>query len=81
MILIQISMKMRKRARSLGYTVDDLGSILVRDREGNFSLRLRVQTGCGSHPVSSPMSNRISYPRYKAAGAWSWPPTSSQCRG
>jgi len=32
-------------------------------------------------PASYPMGNRGSFPRSKAAGAWSWRLISIQCRG
>jgi hypothetical protein len=44
---------------------------------GNFSRHHRVQTGSGVHPASYPMGTRGSFPEGKAAGAWSWPPTST----
>jgi len=40
----------------------DRGSIPGRDNDEIFSLRHRVQTGSGAHPVSSPMVNAGSYP-------------------
>jgi hypothetical protein len=61
-----------------GYGLDDRGS-LVRfpAGAGNFSLHHRVQTGSGAHPASYPMGTRGSFPGGKAAGARSWPLTSS----
>jgi hypothetical protein len=47
---------------------------------GNFSLH-RVQTSSGAHPASCPTGIRGSLPGGKAAGAWSWPVASIQCRG
>jgi len=49
---------------------------------GNFSLHYRcVHTGSGPHPSSYPMGTSDPFPGGKAAGAWSWPLTSIQCRG
>jgi hypothetical protein len=62
---------------ALGYGLDNGGS---RDRfpawAGNCSLHHRIQNGSGAHPASYPMGTRDSFPRGKAAGAWSWPLTS-----
>jgi hypothetical protein len=44
---------------------------------GNFSLRQRVQTGSGAHLASYPMGTKGSFLGSKAAGAWSWPFTST----
>jgi len=38
---------------------------------GNFSLRHRAQTGSGGHPAAYPVGTGGSFPRSKAAGAWS----------
>jgi len=43
---------------------------------GNFSLHHRIQNGSGAHPASYPMGTRGSFPAGKAAGPWSWQPTS-----
>jgi len=43
---------------------------------GFFSLRHRVQTGYGVHPVSYPMDTERSFLGDKVAEAWSWPLTS-----
>jgi hypothetical protein len=48
---------------------------------GNFSLHHRVQNVSGAHRASYPMGTRDSFPGGKAAGTWSWPFTSVQCRG
>jgi hypothetical protein len=63
--------------------MDDWGSRLrFPPRAGNFSLRHRVQNVSGSHPPSYPLGTRSSFPGGgRAAGAWSWPLTSSLCRG
>jgi hypothetical protein len=42
----------------------------------NFAHHHRVQNGSGPHPTSYPMGTRVSFPRGKAARAWSWPLTS-----
>jgi hypothetical protein len=47
----------------------------------NFSLHHSVQTGSGAHPASYPMGTRYSFPGGEVAGAWSWPLTSTSCRG
>jgi len=60
--------------------LDDLSSISGRGREGIFSLSYRVQIVSGVYPASYPMGIR-GFPGGKAAGAWSWPLTSIQCRG
>jgi hypothetical protein len=46
-----------------------------------FSLHHRVQNGSGAHSSSCPLSAKVSFPRNKAAEAWSWPLTSIECRG
>jgi hypothetical protein len=67
---------------ALGYRLDDRGSRVRFPAEaGNFSLHHRVQNGSGAHPASYPMDNWGSFLGGKAAGAWSWPLTSIQCRG
>jgi hypothetical protein len=48
---------------------------------GNFSLHHLVQTCSGAHPASYIMCTRGSFPGGEAAGTWSWPLTSIQCRG
>jgi hypothetical protein len=45
-----------------------------------FSLLHVVQTGSGVH-LTYPMGTGGSFSGDKAAGAWSWPLTSNQCRG
>jgi len=40
-----------------------------------------VQNGSGAHPASYPMVTRGSSSGVKAAGEWSWPLTSTYCRG
>jgi hypothetical protein len=57
---------------------DDWGSIPGRGWE--FSPRHHVQSGSGAHLASYPMGTRGSFPRGKAAVAWSWPLTSIKCR-
>jgi hypothetical protein len=47
----------------------------------DFSFLHSVQTGSGTQPASYPMGTGGSFPGGKAAGAWSWPLTSIQCRG
>jgi hypothetical protein len=62
----------------LGYGLDDRGSrVRFSAGAGNFSLHHSVQNGSGSHPASYPMGTRGSFSAGKAAGAWSWPLTSS----
>jgi hypothetical protein len=57
------------------YGLDDRG---VGVRVGSeFSLLHVVQTGSGAHPASYPMGTGGSFPGGKAAGARSWPLTSS----
>jgi hypothetical protein len=63
---------------ALGYVLDDRGSrVRFPTGAGNFSLHHRVQNGSGAHPASYPRGTRGSFPGGKAAGAWSWPFTSS----
>jgi hypothetical protein len=45
-------------------------------QDKSFFLHLNVQTGCGVHPATYQVDTKS-----KAAGAWSWPLTSMQCRG
>jgi hypothetical protein len=67
---------------ALGYGLDDRSSrVRFPAGAGNVSLHHRVQNGSGAHPASYPMGTRGSFPGGKAAGAWSWPLTSIQCRG
>jgi hypothetical protein len=52
------------------YGLDDrMIGIRVPAGAGNFSLRHRVQTDSGAHPVSHPMGTGGSFPGGKAAGA------------
>jgi hypothetical protein len=63
---------------ALDYGLDDRGSrVRFPTGSGNFSLHHRVQNGSGTHPATYPMGTRGSFPGGKAAGAWSWPLTSS----
>jgi hypothetical protein len=54
-----------------GYGLDNWGV--------EFSLLHNVQTGSGAHSAY-PMGTGVSFRGSKAAGAWSWPLTSNQCR-
>jgi hypothetical protein len=55
---------------ALGYGLDDWGSrVRFPVGAGNFSLRHRVQNGCGAHPASCPMGTKYPFPGGKAAGA------------
>jgi hypothetical protein len=45
------------------------------------SLHHRIQNGSGAHRASYPMGTGGSFPGGKAAGTWSWPLISIQCRG
>jgi len=65
----------------LGYRLDDRVSFTGSGNDGMFSLWHRIQTGSGAHPASYQMITGVSFPRDKAAGAWSWPLTSILCRG
>jgi hypothetical protein len=57
-------------AKTLGYGLDDQGSIPGTSNDGNFSLRHRVQTDSGTRSASYPMGTGEGvYPRGKAAGA------------
>jgi hypothetical protein len=59
----------RSRVSSVGYGLDDQGSIPGRGDDGNISLRYRVQTDSGPHPASYAMGTGGSYPEDRAAGA------------
>jgi hypothetical protein len=62
-----------------GYGLDDR-EVGVRIPVGlRFSL-LHVETGSGAHPTSYPIGTGGSFPGGKAAGAWSWPPTSAEVK-
>jgi hypothetical protein len=66
---------------ALGYGLDDRGSrVRFPVGAGNFSLHHRVQNGSGPHPVSYSMGTRGCFPVDKAAGAWSWPLTSTSAK-
>jgi ribosomal protein L32 len=45
----------------VGYGLVDQGSIPDTGNDGNFSLRHRVQTVCGTHSASCPMGTGVSY--------------------
>jgi hypothetical protein len=67
---------------ALSYELNDRGSrVRFPAVAGNFSLYHRVQTGSWAHPASYPMGTRGYFSGGKVAGAWSWPLTSSWCRG
>jgi hypothetical protein len=62
-------------ATGSGWTTE--GSELETRQGQEFSLLYVVQTGSGVHPTSYPIVTGGSFPRGKAAGAWSWPLTSN----
>jgi hypothetical protein len=67
---------------ALSYGLDDrVSRVWFPAGAGDFSLHNRVQNGSAAHPASYPMGTRDSFPGGEAAGAWSWPLTSIQCRG
>jgi hypothetical protein len=67
---------------AIDYGLDDrMIGVRIPAGAGNFSLRHHVQTGSGAHPASYLMRTGGSLPGGKAAGTWSWPLTSIQCRG
>jgi hypothetical protein len=54
---------------ALGYGLDDRGSrVRFPAGAGYVSLHHRVQNGSGTHPASSPMGTRGSFPGSRAAG-------------
>jgi len=53
--------------------MDDRGTIPGRSNNGNFSHHYCIQTGCGAHLASYPLSTEGFYPGGAEAGAWSWP--------
>jgi hypothetical protein len=62
----------------LGYGLDDRGSrVRFPAGTGNFSVHYRVKNCSGAHPASYPMGERGCFLGGKAAGAWSWPLTST----
>jgi hypothetical protein len=72
------SQKQGERRLATGWTTEWSEFEYRQDQE--FS-RLHVfQTGSGAHPASYPMATEGSFRGGKAAGAWSWPLTSSYCR-
>jgi hypothetical protein len=60
-----------------GYGLDDWGVEVESRKDQEFSRLQSVHTGSGAHPTSYPMGTGGSFPGGKAAGAWSWPLTSS----
>jgi hypothetical protein len=79
--------KHAKPLRSSGQRFGGLCCLRLQDEvtsvpagAGNFSRHHRVQTGSGAHPASYPMDIRSSIPEGKAAGEWSWPLGSINCR-
>jgi hypothetical protein len=65
-----------------GYGLDDRGfRVPFPARDGNFSLHHRLQNGSEAHPASYLIGISSSFPGGKAAGSWSWPLTSTSCRG
>jgi hypothetical protein len=61
------------KRRDTGWTA----RVQFQTRETNFSLLHSVQTGFWAHSTPYPMDTEGSFPGGKAAGAWSWPLTSS----
>jgi hypothetical protein len=62
--------------------LDDRGSrVRFPAGAGNFSLHHRVQNGSEAPTASYPMGTGGFFPGGKAAGAWSWPLTSTKWRG
>jgi hypothetical protein len=59
----------------LGHLLHDRRSIHGRGKEGNLSLRHRVQTDFGAHRTLYPMDTGNYFPEDKTAGAWLWPLT------
>jgi len=57
----------------LGYGLDDWDSVSSR---GWVFFHHSIQSGPGAHQASFTMGSGGSFPGGKAAGAWSWPPTS-----
>jgi hypothetical protein len=67
---------------ALGYGLDDRDSIVrFPAGAGKFSPYHSIQNGSVAHPASYPMGIRGSFAGGKATGAWSWPLTSTKCRG
>jgi hypothetical protein len=61
-----------------GYGLDEWGAgVPSPGKVKNFSILHVIQRGCGAHPMGTGDSFHVG----KAARAWSWPLTSSQCRG
>jgi hypothetical protein len=55
---------------AIDYWLDDrMVGVRIPAGTGNFSLRHRVQTGSGAHPISYPMATGDSFLGDKAAGA------------
>jgi hypothetical protein len=67
---------------ALGYGLDDrVSRVRFQAGTGNFSVHHHDQNGSGAHSASYPVGTRGSFPGGKAAGEWSRPLTSIQCRG
>jgi hypothetical protein len=74
--------RLQSRKSSVGIAADygldnRMIGVRISAGAGNFSLRHCIQTGSGAHSSSYPMGTRGSFPGGKAAGAWSWPLTST----
>jgi hypothetical protein len=73
----QTAVKEHSVGIALGYGLDDRGSrVRFPEGAGNFALHHRVQNGSGAHPASYAMGTMGFFSGGKAAGKWSWPPTS-----
>jgi hypothetical protein len=67
---------------TLGYGLDDWGSVPGRENYGNFSLCHCIQTGSGAHPASYPMGTGALFTGIKrpGLGAEHLPPSSADVK-
>jgi hypothetical protein len=69
----------KNRYNSVSIATGSTAGVRFPGETSDFSVLHNVQTGSGAHPISFPKGIADFHWR-KAAGAWSWPLTSTKCR-